>query len=86
LTVRDNGPGIPPDMVDRLFEPFSTTKPDGLGLGLSISRKIVERFGGSLVSVCETGRAGAVFRLTLPVITDQSNSCQQGGDGSILSP
>jgi two-component system, LuxR family, sensor kinase FixL len=85
VTVRDNGPGIPPDMADRLFEPFSSTKPDGLGLGLSISRKIVGRCGGTLVSACENDRAGAVFRLTLPVITDPSGTCQQGGGEGILS-
>jgi PAS domain S-box-containing protein len=80
VTVRDNGPGIPPDMVGRLFEPFSSTKPDGLGLGLSISRKIVERFGGTLAATCENGRAGAVFRLTLPVTTDPSDTCQPDGE------
>jgi C4-dicarboxylate-specific signal transduction histidine kinase len=85
VTVRDNGPGIPPDMADRLFEPFSSTKPDGLGLGLSISRRIVERFGGRLVAACENGQTGAVFRLTLPVVTDSSGTCQQGGDESIIT-
>jgi two-component system sensor kinase FixL len=48
ISVRDCGTGIPPALIERLFEPFVTTKPEGLGLGLSISRTIVAAHGGRL--------------------------------------
>ena len=48
LIVRDNGPGVGPGEVEKLFEPFSSTKPDGMGLGLSICRSIAEAHGGTL--------------------------------------
>jgi two-component system, LuxR family, sensor kinase FixL len=67
VIVRDDGPGIPAAMENRLFEPFATTKEGGLGLGLSISRAIVRRFGGELEYVPEDAPAGATFRLSLRV-------------------
>jgi PAS domain S-box-containing protein len=66
VTVADNGPGLPPAAADRLFHPFFTTKPDGLGLGLAVSRSIIEAHGGTLTAV-ETKGPGARFRFTLPV-------------------
>jgi len=59
------GPGISPVMQDRLFEPFATNKPSGLGLGLSVSRSLVEAHGGRLWA--ESGLAGgAAFHFSLP--------------------
>ncbi|MBI2978916.1 MAG: hypothetical protein HYY38_08905 [Rhodospirillales bacterium] len=66
--VKDNGPGVPPDIVDRLFEPFFTTKTDGLGMGLSISRSIVTGHHGRIWLSSEAG-GGASFRFTLPIGT-----------------
>ena len=69
LCVHDGGPGIPPEMIDRLFEPFVSSKQEGLGLGLAISRSIAERFHGKLLADNDPG-GGAMFRLTLPVQHD----------------
>lgn len=65
LTVIDSGPGIPEKDVEKIFEPLYTTKPDGLGLGLTISRTIVERLGGSIAVRNVPGR-GAAFTVELP--------------------
>lgn len=65
LEIRDHGPGCPPEMVDKLFEPFATSKANGLGIGLSISHGIVEAHGGSLW-LAENSAQGAAFRFTLP--------------------
>lgn len=65
LSVEDSGPGIAPAMLDSLFEAFTSSKPDGMGVGLSISRTIVETHGGTLSAANgETG--GACFRVILP--------------------
>ena len=65
IAVRDTGPGVDPGQIDRLFKPFYTTKPHGLGMGLTISRSIVEAHGGQL-SATPSAPRGAVFRVTLP--------------------
>ena len=66
IEIRDSGPGVPPDLRDRVFEPFFTTKARGGGLGLPIARRTAELHGGTLtLSSPETG--GSVFTLTLPV-------------------
>jgi PAS domain S-box-containing protein len=65
VAVRDSGPGLAPESADRLFEPFYTTKPGGLGMGLSICRSIIEAHQGRLGASANTPR-GAVFHFTLP--------------------
>lgn len=65
IAVADNGPGLPGNASRHLFEPFVTTKRKGMGLGLSISRSIVESHGGLLVGETRPG-GGALFRFTLP--------------------
>jgi PAS domain S-box-containing protein len=66
LSVSDNGPGIIQDVMETLFEPFNTTKPEGLGMGLAISRSIVEEHGGRLWAENNTD-GGATFSFTVPV-------------------
>jgi PAS domain S-box-containing protein len=64
--VRDTGPGLGPDSLPHLFEPFYTTKPEGMGMGLSICRSIIEAHGGRLWATgCEP--QGALFQFTIPV-------------------
>jgi PAS domain S-box-containing protein len=65
LSVRDSGPGIDPDHLDRVFEAFYTTKSSGVGMGLSICRSIIDAHGGRLWADMNASR-GAVFRFTLP--------------------
>ena len=67
FNVRDTGPGFPAEFLAEPFPPFSSTKPDGLGVGLALSRSIVEAHGGRL-SVGGDAE-GAVDRFTLPVVT-----------------
>jgi two-component system sensor histidine kinase TtrS len=67
LAVTDTGPGLAPDIRERVFEPFVTSKPQGMGLGLSISAGIVEVHGGTLSVESEPG-SGASFRFTLPLV------------------
>ena len=65
IHVRDSGCGIPPERLAAVFEDFVTTKRRGLGLGLAISRKIVEQLGGRISVKSEVGR-GTVFVLDFP--------------------
>jgi PAS domain S-box-containing protein len=65
ISVSDTGIGIPTDKVDRIFDTFFTTKPQGTGMGLAISRSIVESHGGRLWATSNSGR-GSTFRFTLP--------------------
>jgi PAS domain S-box-containing protein len=72
IAVRDSGPGLDPKVLDRLFDAFYTTKHHGLGMGLAISRSIIEAHGGRLWAK-ENAPRGAVFQFTLP-IREQSMS------------
>ena len=65
VSVADTGPGIDPQQTAQLFAPFFTTKPDGIGMGLSISRSIIEAHGGRLWAIANQPR-GAVFHFALP--------------------
>ena len=70
VSVSDNGPGVPIDVMDRIFSPFFTTKPQGSGLGLAIVRKIVDAHDGRIDVGARAG-GGTVFRVTLPVRSQQ---------------
>ncbi len=69
VAVRDSGPGLAPATLEHLFKAFYTTKPNGLGLGLSICRSIIEAHGGRLWASANAPR-GAVFQFTLPAQPD----------------
>jgi two-component system sensor kinase FixL len=64
VSIADTGPGLSPDIVERLFQPFMTTKAQGMGVGLSISRTIIEAHGGR-IWVETNADGGATFHFTL---------------------
>src|SRR5262249_13153892 len=66
VEVRDTGPGLSPEALDRVFSAFYTTKPGGMGLGLSLCRPIIEVHGGSIAATANVPH-GAVFHFPLPV-------------------
>ena len=66
VAVSDAGPGFPADNCDRLFEPFYTTKPDGMGMGLAISKTIMEAHGGKIWAAKNPSTSGATFTFYLP--------------------
>ena len=66
VEVADSGPGVPPEVMDKMFSPFFTTKPQGSGLGLAIVRKIVDAHDGR-IDVSARPQRGTSFRITLPV-------------------
>lgn len=72
IEVRDSGPGIAPEILDMLFQPFATTKTEGLGFGLSICRRIIEAHGGQLSADSGGECQGAVFRFTLPIMEQEA--------------
>ena len=65
VDVKDSGPGLAPDKLDRVFEPFYTTKPGGMGMGLSICHSIIEAHGGRMW-VTANAPHGAIFHFTVP--------------------
>lgn len=71
VEIADTGPGIPEEVANQLFRPFVTTKPGGMGIGLSISKRIVESHGGR-IRVDRNADGGATFRFTLPAIEDET--------------
>jgi two-component system sensor kinase FixL len=66
IEVADTGPGISEDIAARLFQPFVTSKASGMGIGLSISSRIIDAHGGTL-SASRNAEGGATFRIELPV-------------------
>ena len=70
VEVTDDGPGMPPEISEKVFDPFFTTKAQGSGLGLAIVRKIVDAHDGRLDLRTAPGQ-GTTIRMTLPVSTDE---------------
>lgn len=66
VDIADEGPGIPESIIDKIYEPFFTTKKDGTGLGLMISKQILEKHQGSLV-ILDNEKGGCTFRIQLPI-------------------
>ena len=66
VSVEDNGPGLDKEVAERLFQPFNSSKSDGMGIGLSISRTIVEQHGGRIWAT-PVSDGGVIFSFTLPV-------------------
>jgi two-component system NtrC family sensor kinase len=78
ITVRDDGMGIPADVLPNIFEPFLTTKESGVGLGLAISHGIIERHNGHIEVASETGK-GTTFTITLPMEAGATLATAGGG-------
>ena len=71
VEVEDTGPGIPDEIAPQLFQPFVTSKPTGMGIGLSISRRIIESHGGDL-TVSRNSHGGATFTFSLPLLPEDT--------------
>jgi signal transduction histidine kinase len=75
LTVEDDGPGVPPEIAGRLFDPYVTSKPHGTGLGLAIVKKTILEHGGSIVLRRErSALGGAAFDVSLPLLSESPRS------------
>jgi signal transduction histidine kinase len=75
ITVKDSGVGIPPENMGKLFEPLFTTKTKGIGLGLAVSKKLIEANGGRIEVKSETGQ-GSTFTIWLPGHNIMSSASQ----------
>src|SRR5262249_50970910 len=78
LVVSDNGVGIAPDALGKLFNAFYTTKPHGMGIGLSVSHSIIERHQGRLCASANEGGPGATFSFTTPLMGEQAGAPAAG--------
>jgi signal transduction histidine kinase len=79
LVVEDDGPGIAPEHLERVFEPFYTTKVGGTGLGLPLSKRLVAQCGGSLTADSRPGE-GCRFRIVLPAVTPMALGTAGGSE------
>src|SRR3546814_3472190 len=82
VVVEDGGRGMAPDVLDHAFDSFFTTKPQGMGLGLAISRSMVEAHGGQLWATSQEG-VGTTVHFTLPIAGEASNDTTEH-DGVIV--
>ena len=82
FSVIDHGPGIPPEVAAKLFTPFFTTKTEGMGLGLSLCRTVIEQHGGALDLGPGPGGRGTEFRFTLPAPASGAESGETSGSAS----
>ena len=82
LSVQDSGPGIDPEIGTNIFDPFFTTKSSGMGLGLAISRRIIEDHGGDLRLV-KTDSDGCTFEITLPSVVTSDSGLRRAHEASV---
>jgi two-component system sensor histidine kinase DctS len=85
FSVTDRGPGIAPDVAARLFTPFFTTRAEGMGLGLSLCRTVIEQHGGTLDFGPGPGGVGTEFRFTLAMPTPAAATAESGETGRPVS-
>jgi len=78
VTVEDSGTGLDPNTIERIFDPFYTTKPAGMGMGLSISRSILQNHGGGLWATPNDG-PGTSFHFTLPKYHEEERHARVAG-------
>ena len=83
LVIR--GDRLPPEKADEIFNAFFTTKPQGSGMGLAISRSIVESHGGHIWATANAGR-GATFHFTLPVVVEATQAVAAGKQAELSEP
>jgi signal transduction histidine kinase len=83
VAVQDSGPGLDPQSMDRVFEAFYTTKPEGMGMGLAICKSIVEAHGGRMWATANRPR-GAVFQFTLPREREAAPSAERAGQMPVM--
>ncbi|HVP64274.1 MAG TPA: ATP-binding protein, partial [candidate division Zixibacteria bacterium] len=83
ISVSDTGVGLPAEKADQIFNAFFTTKPQGSGMGLAISRSIIESHGGRLWATANDGR-GATFHFTLPTTAEEVKATGTGTDSVSL--
>jgi C4-dicarboxylate-specific signal transduction histidine kinase len=74
VTVKDSGTGIDPKTLDKIFDPFYTTKPGGMGMGLSISRSILQAHGGRLWAAAKDGPGTIIFHFSLPKYREEESN------------
>ncbi len=86
LTIEDNGPGVSPEVRERLFTPFVTTKAQGTGLGLSFVKKVIEEHGGSIEYQERTGSKGACFQILLPSYKMQPRQAGRAAEPVVSQP
>ena len=84
VVVIDSGPGIQPELIDRVFAPFFTTKSSGMGMGLPLSRTIIEAHGGRLWAESNTSGGGGRFRFTLPWSTGDTEAARSAAESALI--
>jgi signal transduction histidine kinase len=75
IAIRDEGPGVPGDIREKIFTPYFTTRRDGTGLGLAMAKQVVDQHSGRIE--VESGAGGAVFRVVLPHVVAAGTSAQE---------